>query len=758
VLRNAYLSHASAAEPLPFAVNLSSARMRQALALTQGVRNGQPIAALLGYQFERGLHERHPGIELDAYISVLRDRFPLLSGRLTDLPEGTQAETVEARNVVDGLTLVEFTQGKDYPYAIDGLAPAASAEALALAAEVDGLRDALDAVSDLLLAESVHQATQGNFARTKASLQALTDPEAPPEPEIIRTPRSGRVLTFRVALALDANDTAGWTPALSPRARANPQLNHWLSSHLPAAADIRWSVTDGSAPAIFESFAALGLEPIDLVLMSGDRLGDQSSELERYLIRRFRTDHAVPDDRVTVVLPAPVPGDAAHALVFDFTASGAGAAPLSSVHTLLTRLRRLIGRSRAAHAGDWRRFADVAQANPQDPTGSASGDPRLVAFKDLTERIDAASNTLQNAGNALDSELAALAPLLANLAADPSSIDDPAWPGALDDLQHALFGLVPFGVPEAVPAEGLAVTAVLVDRLTAQARAIVALVLRRLAAAGELRATSFPDPLPTDEPARSNEIARRHDVLRRNYCDAARALLGAAFAIVPLFRFASSQAGEVDQALAAPAVSDPNALDAWIHSVARVRIQLSDWTWAGAIARWNGRSVEDPVVVQLPFRAGTPWIGGTFGADLPAAEWLSLVVANASAVGSGLQASLLIDEWTETAPVDRETTGVAFNFNRPNATAPQAILVVVPPAATGRWALDDVVGAVHEGLDLAHLRAVEPDALIGRGASEAPPTGDYFQALPALLSEFSNGRFAVIDYAQRVNAVLANLS
>ena len=83
---------------------------------------------------------------------------------------------------------------------------------------------------------------------------------------------------------------------------------------------------------------------------------------------------------------------------------------------------------------------------------------------------------------------------------------------------------------------------------------------------------------------------------------------------------------------------------------------------------------------------------------------------------------------------------------------------MVPPAPTGRWALDDVVGAVNEGLDLAHLRAVEPDALIGRGASEAQPTGDYFQALPALLSEFSNARFAVIDYAQRVNAVLANLS
>ena len=74
VLRNGYLSHA-VDRAQTFAINLSSARTRAAVALIQGVRSGQPIAALLGYQFERGLHEGHPGIELDQYIAVLRDRF-----------------------------------------------------------------------------------------------------------------------------------------------------------------------------------------------------------------------------------------------------------------------------------------------------------------------------------------------------------------------------------------------------------------------------------------------------------------------------------------------------------------------------------------------------------------------------------------------------------------------------------------------------------------------------------------------------------
>ena len=92
VLRNGYLSHADSTAPQTFAINLSSARTRAAVALMQGVRSGQSIAALLGYQLERGLHEGHPGVELDQYIAVLRDRFPLVSGRLTDLSPGVSID------------------------------------------------------------------------------------------------------------------------------------------------------------------------------------------------------------------------------------------------------------------------------------------------------------------------------------------------------------------------------------------------------------------------------------------------------------------------------------------------------------------------------------------------------------------------------------------------------------------------------------------------------------------------------------------
>ena len=61
ILNNAYRVNATPANPDAMAVNLSSSRVRQALAILEGIRNGQTLGALLGYGFERGLHNERAG-------------------------------------------------------------------------------------------------------------------------------------------------------------------------------------------------------------------------------------------------------------------------------------------------------------------------------------------------------------------------------------------------------------------------------------------------------------------------------------------------------------------------------------------------------------------------------------------------------------------------------------------------------------------------------------------------------------------------
>lgn len=70
VLRSGYLSHKQmgAGEGSPFAVNLSSDRVHRAKWMLDGVRQGQSLSTLLGYRFERGLHEK----QLDRFIHRFR--------------------------------------------------------------------------------------------------------------------------------------------------------------------------------------------------------------------------------------------------------------------------------------------------------------------------------------------------------------------------------------------------------------------------------------------------------------------------------------------------------------------------------------------------------------------------------------------------------------------------------------------------------------------------------------------------------------
>jgi hypothetical protein len=718
VLRNAYLSHASREERDLFGVNLSSSRVRVAQTYIEGIRNGQSLAALLGYEFERGLHERHPGLELDQYRYVLRDLFPFMAGKLTDLQVGVNAEVVEARNVVNGLDLLEYTAERAYPYDLAGLPAAGSTEAKAIVAEIGQMRDGLDAVSDLLLAESVHQAVSGNMERTKASLQALTDPEAAPDPEVIRTPRSARLLKFRVTLALDTASAVRWPGTLTPRATANPAVNAWLAQHLPAPSAIQWSVKNGAGAVQLDSVAGLLLQPIDLVLLAGDQLGQLSSELERLIVRRFRAANGVADKVTTRVAPLSGAADDVPPLVFDFQAGAGGQHSLASVHPLLVRLRRLISRSRAMHALDWLPSTELSRVDPTDPSGSASG------LKDLNDRLDVGASALKIVEGNLQTALDALAP------SKPQ----------LDAVKIALFDAHPFGIPEALPAEGEAVSESQAATLRAQAQLVLNLIAKRLAVAGALRAP-FVDPLPVTEPELTVENARRIRVALERATDAARELFGRAFVIVPLFQFHQpEQTTELNLAAAGSAVADAVEVEEWLHSVARVRPAVADVTWSMAVAEWLSAPIADPVVIQLPRQAGVPWIGGEFGAALPEGEWLA-VVALSSAVGfSGPQSGLVLDEWTENVPAEDATTGVAFHFNRPNATAPQALLLAVPPVLRGNWQWEELKGCVREALELAKLRALEPDSLT---------TGGYFQGLPAILHEFSLNRFARTNLTER---------
>jgi hypothetical protein len=285
VLRNAHLSRIGAARDL-VAVDLSSRRVRAVLELLDAVRQGLPLAAVLGFRVERGLHEA----QLDRYIAPLRQAYPLGNDPAVPVVAG---ERVAARNVVDGLALRAALAGQTTASTIPWSAAApfvAAGDRAAMAPVLAALEHDVDGVADLLLAETVHQAVQGKTERAAGTLAALAGDGAIPEPEVVSTPRRGTSVTHRAAIVVGPAEghpaLGSWTE--TPRTLAEPRLALWTALRLGAAGTAEARVSfpaptvgdPGARGTAVVTLAHLGLGPLDVLAMARRTEVDGRGELE----------------------------------------------------------------------------------------------------------------------------------------------------------------------------------------------------------------------------------------------------------------------------------------------------------------------------------------------------------------------------------------------------------------------------------------------------------------------------------------------
>ena len=136
--------------------------------------------------------------------------------------------------MVDGLRLLDMLP----THAVVPAARAAAGDRGApgrLEAVLREVAGTYDAVSDVLFAEAVHQTAAGNLDRAGAAAAALDRQERPVEPDVMRTPRDGAVVTNRVLVALrDGRRRRPAWPARGVRGAAEPRLDRWLGAVLGA--------------------------------------------------------------------------------------------------------------------------------------------------------------------------------------------------------------------------------------------------------------------------------------------------------------------------------------------------------------------------------------------------------------------------------------------------------------------------------------------------------------------------------------------
>ncbi len=319
VLRSGYLQNATPGTPSLLAVDLSSSRVRIALQFIEGIRNGQPLGALLGYQLERRLHDRHAEAEMDRFIYQIRKAFPLMAKRIAESVEAgadtASIQSVEARNVCDGMLLLEHVRGsevKTYPWG-KSLDPAGPTEQGIIDQEVAVLFEIQDAIADVAVGESIHQVMIGNAERGAAAMDAYSKGGFPPEPDVVTTPRTGLSVTHRVGLHLPVDAAA--PGGATPRGQSEPALDRFLGTTLPPLADIAVAVTAKNAPPgsaaadLAVGMDALGLRPIDLLYLLDAGSEPAMNELDdRILHHVISTNGLCPDASVMIRYTAPVTG------------------------------------------------------------------------------------------------------------------------------------------------------------------------------------------------------------------------------------------------------------------------------------------------------------------------------------------------------------------------------------------------------------------------------------------------------------------
>ncbi len=264
LLRNAHLANGAAADG-PFAISLTSERVRLAGWIFDGVRAGRTVGAVLGYLVERDLHDHH----LDASIDNAREVCPL---------PGEEELPVPARRL-DGLRLHKLWSDSE-DHALDHLVGNDQSDATrnGSRAVLRRLGVAVDAAADAIQAEQVHQFARGDLTRAVSSLADFDRGLVPPPSlDFVQTPRSGVGVTHRVGVLIDpdAQPAAGWGAAAdSPRAAYEPGLDAWLGGLLGPATGRSITVRDAAADTgNAVPLPDLKLSASDLVRIAG--AGDQ---------------------------------------------------------------------------------------------------------------------------------------------------------------------------------------------------------------------------------------------------------------------------------------------------------------------------------------------------------------------------------------------------------------------------------------------------------------------------------------------------
>lgn len=734
------------------AVNLSSARIRAALFLLQGIQAGNDLGALLGQQFENGLHEASTSgeINLDLTIHRLRKLYPMrtasgsqinsatgstvqpISGEVVNgiaildkikeiyddflLPNQSLYETILANlNILFNLNSPLPDDTQDVPPVYEALQSDLTNDELKIIAfHIDQIAQSLDALGDLVITESVYQIANGNHPRAAAAVGMMDGSSGLIDPEVIQSPMKANQFTNRILMnyplvpefvsELNATDTIqdAWSEgtiaySFSPRAGLDQSLNNWLAKLSVSPDQVILTIGVTNALDNTESFAHMTLaqipfQPLDLISFVNVDSTRPTTELIKVILYYFRKEMAL-DESVSC------------RLVFESTDCPDGLLTFQEAYPLICQWKETLIASKPITSHD---FSE--KAREQKDLG--------YVVQDLQHRV----NTLVQYANDLLVELNAIVAFNIDLA---TTTEVGSWIACLEKcVKLGISGVVP--VSNVVPSG--------TDQFIAFREKIKVLC--------EVGQTLLADRITKNSEAVSTWSSidvSDHAALLSSAKTVVETILGGKTFFNPLIRFEENQVDGTNPLADAISYSsqllpanEPGHMERWLHANGMVRrnvssllnLQISYEVVRNLQSTSGNDSALHFAPIQLPHESDAIWLGmeNQIGTNVHGKCNLLVNALASISIEDVTMPQILkrfttsgfkLDDWNEAIPLQEVTAGIAAHINQPDAEAPQTILLSLPSSeeADWKWNFNDLVMSITQAFDMAKYRSLETEHL-----------------------------------------------
>ena len=726
VLRSAYLQTKADATDSHMCVNLSSMRARQGLRMIDGIKQGMSTGMILGADLERYLHEaykqfKYPDgrdIQMDRCIYPLRKLFPLTvdikaeDRRAEDytlqvingeaLLNSFLAEWNYQGRLSDWLWMNKDTSGAmvwfyDRSVGMKMLLDEDQQKVLFIL--IERMADSYDALNDLLLAEGVHRLVVGD----KASFAAIANFMAKgggnlPDPIVLQSPMQYAVLAHKVGLALPR---AGKVTNKSILTAAEPSVNTWLAQQMGFMKNIIFYVDHalGEQRNFYESnLQEVGLTPIEYLYLSAfpkvlERMLELGWRKKDWGNRKGGTVRILTGDPAELEPGEHLPDLSkwpAKILLYEFS-------------LLADDLAALLARSRAMRSGDI--IPSVV---------GESAEEELMNVEELKARYLTVRDQLFQIQGKLDRFVELHDDILSHPLEDLQVIDlyemtgRCARAGMFNEMPGFDHELFINGIDKVLERPRYDKAVEKQQKFLAQMRVFSDAIAERLSSAAAC--------LPAEDYRAARPSA---------YIEAIQALTCKNLRVVPhfsvkrfrnerplrnqTFRSMGKDYKNVDNLTG-------NAFLDWMDEVAEVRPGMKIYHDIRMMRRMMNPTAES-------LRAG---IYQTLSQDKIAFEWLGWTVSKEEILDDADSlvmferqdfdemldnAGLVFDSWLEYIPFRKQTAGLTFHCDAPDAEAPQALLYAVSPKTNGSWSLGNMRAIIQSARRLMRIRSVDPDQI-----------------------------------------------